>query len=268
MHSQGQSSHREQRLIVRLDFRSVNSTKDEAFVNKRRALPMYCVLIEHPHEGLILWETGSGKDYPQVWGPQLADVFTRVRYDPSHELDAAIEATGHKLEDVKKIIIGHLHLDHAGGLDMFLDRKDVEIWVHDLELRSAFWSVATGADVGVYLKHYLRLDLNWKTFDERTMDFCQGITLHHLPGHTDGLIGMQINLPDSGTFMFISDHCHVIENVSSQRRWCVQELTDSVAVARWNSSGLARAGSPSMVPLNTEAEAARTADSRKSHSWT
>lgn len=55
---------------------------------------------------------------------------------------------------------------------------------------------------------------NWKTFDDRTIDFCQGITLHHLPGHTDGLIGMQINLPDSGTFFFISDHCHVIENVS------------------------------------------------------
>jgi hypothetical protein len=30
-----------------------------------------------------------------------------------------------------------------------------------------------------------------------------------------GLIGMQINLPESGTFLFISDHCHVIENVSS-----------------------------------------------------
>lgn len=94
-----------------------------------------------------------------------------------------------------------MHLDHAGGLDQFLDRKDVEIWVHDKELRSAFWSVATGADVGVYMDHYLKVgsillvevwgltgkvSLNWKTFDERTMDFCQGITLHHLPGHTDG----------------------------------------------------------------------------------
>jgi glyoxylase-like metal-dependent hydrolase (beta-lactamase superfamily II) len=67
-------------------------------------------------------------------------------------LKAAVEATGNKLEDIKKILIGHLHLDHAGGLDMFLDRKDVEIWVHDKELRSAFWSVATGADVGVSLK--------------------------------------------------------------------------------------------------------------------
>ena len=25
---------------------------------------------------------------------------------------------------------------------------------------------------------------------------------------------MQINLQDSGTYLFISDHCHVIENVS------------------------------------------------------
>jgi glyoxylase-like metal-dependent hydrolase (beta-lactamase superfamily II) len=52
-------------------------------------------------------------------------------------------------------ILGHMHVDHAGGLDQFRDRKDVEIWVHDKELRSAFWSVATGADVGVYLPHYL-----------------------------------------------------------------------------------------------------------------
>ncbi|WPG97433.1 Hypothetical protein R9X50_00020800 [Acrodontium crateriforme] len=199
-------------FVLRGGNTSLKSTETKAFVNKRRALPMYCILIKHPHEGLILWETGSGKDYPTVWGPQLADVFSRIKYDASHELDAAIEATGNRIEDVKKIIIGHLHLDHAGGLDMFLHRTDVEIWVHDLELRAAFWSVATGADVGVYMKHYLRTDLNWKTFDERTFDFCQGITLHHLPGHTDGLIGMQINLPDSGTWLFISDHCHVIEN--------------------------------------------------------
>lgn len=67
---------------------------------------------------------------------------------------------------------------------------------------------------------------NWKTFDERTFDFCQGITLHHLPGHTDGLIGMQINLPDSGTYLFISDHCHVIENVSTDRSRTSKPMTN------------------------------------------
>lgn len=32
---------------------------------------------------------------------------------------------------------------------------------------------------------------------------------------------MQINLPDSGTFFFISDHCHVIENVGAS---CLKKI--------------------------------------------
>jgi glyoxylase-like metal-dependent hydrolase (beta-lactamase superfamily II) len=36
------------------------------------------------------------------------------------------------------------------------------------------------------LSGVLTASSNWKTFDDRTIDFCQGITLHHLPGHTDG----------------------------------------------------------------------------------
>lgn len=179
---------------------SRKSTEDCSFINKRREMPCYCILIAHPHEGLILWETGCGKDYPTVWGPTTSDVFARVRYEPRHELSAAIAATGHNIKDVKKVLIGHLHLDHAGGLDEFIG-TDIEIWVHDSELKNAFWSAATGADSSVYLSHYLDLSLyvidwilitfiytprNWKTFEEATLDFCQGITLHHLPGHTEG----------------------------------------------------------------------------------
>lgn len=87
--------------------RGANSSKESQanvpFVNKRRNLPMYCVLIEHPHEGLILWETGCGKDYPEIWGPIVSDLFARIRYEPQHELRPAIEATGNKIEDVKKM---------------------------------------------------------------------------------------------------------------------------------------------------------------------
>jgi len=146
-------------FVVRGGNTSMKSNEKESFVNKRREMPMYCILIDHPHEGLILWETGCGKDYPEVWGPAVSDIFARVKYEPQHELRAAVEATGNKIENVKKIIIGHLHLDHAGGLDEFLDNKEVEVWVHEKELLSAFWSVATGADAGVYLGHYLELSL-------------------------------------------------------------------------------------------------------------
>lgn len=46
--------------LVRGGNQSLGSTRDAPRPNKRRKLPMYCVLIEHPHEGLILWETGAG----------------------------------------------------------------------------------------------------------------------------------------------------------------------------------------------------------------
>lgn len=52
------------------------------------------VLIEHPTEGLILFETGGGENYPEVWGAPLNDIFARVDYTEEHELSAQIKKTG------------------------------------------------------------------------------------------------------------------------------------------------------------------------------
>ena len=87
---------------------------------------------------------------------------------------------------------------------------------------------------------------NWKTFDDRSLDFCQGITLHHLLGHTDGLIGMQINMIGSGTFFFVSDHCHVMENVSADWR-SLLNVELMIAVVGWHPPWLASSRSPGMV---------------------
>jgi len=131
------------------------------------------VLIEHPTEGLILWETGSGHDYPKVcicetllrnviadsyhkvWGAPLNDIFAQIDYSEDQELDKQVEKTGHKISDIKAVILGHLHLDHAGGLEHFIGTQ-VPIYVHEIELKHAFYSVATGYDLGVYLPHYLK----------------------------------------------------------------------------------------------------------------
>jgi len=104
-------------------------------------------LISHPTEGLVLFETGPGKDYPTVWGPQLNDIFAQENYSEDHELDAAIRKTGNDIKDIKAVVIGHLHLDHAGGLEYFRG-TDIPIYVHELELKNAFFSVATKTDIG------------------------------------------------------------------------------------------------------------------------
>lgn len=50
----------------------------------------------------------------------------------ANELPLAIAKTGHDIKDVKHIVMGHLHLDHAGGLAFFKGRKDVQVWVHEV----------------------------------------------------------------------------------------------------------------------------------------
>ena len=142
----------------------------------------------------------------------MTDIFPRTKYKETNKLPAAIKEAGHDIKDVKAVIMGHLHLDHAGGLEHFLD-TDVPIYVHEEEFKHACWAVATGADLGVYLGHYMLLErLNWKTFTESQLDLFQGITLHHSPGHTPGLVIMQINLEKDGTFIWTTDQFHVAEN--------------------------------------------------------
>ncbi|KAI9694608.1 MAG: hypothetical protein M1822_000224 [Bathelium mastoideum] len=196
---------------------------------ERRKLMIMSVLIEHPTEGLILFETGSGKNYPEIWGAPLNDIFARVDYDESQELDAQIEKTGHSIKDVKMVIMGHLHLDHAGGLENFRG-TNVPIYVHETELKHAFYSVATKSDLGVYLGHYLNFDLNWQSFHGDFLEIAPGLNVRHAPGHTPGLCILQVNLSDSGTWIFTSDMYHVHENYddSHPQGWLARDHDDWV----------------------------------------
>ena len=177
---------------------------------------MVGILIDHPTSGLILWETGGGKNWPEVFGPKLNDIFNRVDYTDDKNLSAAIAKTGHDIRDVKAVIIGHLHLDHAGGLEDFVG-TDTKIFVHEMELKYAFHAVATGLDADAYFASYLSFDLNWVTFLDSVWEIFPGLTIRHSPGHTPGLCILQVNLRNSGTWIFTSDQYHVRENYAGSR---------------------------------------------------
>ncbi|KAF2089822.1 Metallo-hydrolase/oxidoreductase [Saccharata proteae CBS 121410] len=193
----------------------------------RRRLVIVTALIEHPTAGLILFETGAGKDYPNVWGAPFNDIFAQVDYQEEQELTAQIAKTGHSIKDITMVIMGHLHLDHAGGLEHFRG-TDVPIYVHEDELKHAFHSVATKSDYGVYLPHYLNFDLNWQSFSVPFLEIAQGVNLHHSPGHTPGLCIMQVNLPGDGTWIFTTDQYHVYENfeASHPQGWLARDHDD------------------------------------------
>jgi glyoxylase-like metal-dependent hydrolase (beta-lactamase superfamily II) len=172
--------------------------------NERRQLKMISGLIEHPKHGLILYEVGSPPNAEEVWGEHLFDTFNRTTYLEENRLDVAIARAGHDIRDVKAIIIGHLHIDHAGGLEFFRG-TDVPIYVHEQELAAAYLGVATKRELGPYLPHILDFGFNWQTLNGNECELFPGLTLYHTPGHTPGLMGLMVELNENRPFYFTSD---------------------------------------------------------------
>jgi len=69
--------------------------------------------------------------------------------------------------------------------------------------------------IGVYLSTYLQFNLNWKPFYGDGFELATGLILRHSPGHTPGLSILQVNLKNSGTWVFTSDQYIIKENYES-----------------------------------------------------
>ncbi len=132
---------------------NASSVSEPNPTNERRELKMFAMLIEHPDVGLVLYDCGPAPDPAKVWGPDFTDAFPWIEYSDDNRLDNAIAKTGNDIKDVKAVVLSHLHLDHAGGLHHFKD-SGVPVYVHEDEMRQAFYAVASKEDYGNYLPDY------------------------------------------------------------------------------------------------------------------
>lgn len=98
-------------------------------------LPTYAWVIEHP-EGVIVVDTGQGMHL--VTSARSFHPFHRwevtFRIEREQEIGPQLRALGIGLQDVKKVVLTHLHVDHDGGLSHF---PHTEILVARGELRNA-----------------------------------------------------------------------------------------------------------------------------------
>ena len=189
----------------------VSTRSDPAPASPRREVAIIAALIEHPTAGPILFDTGAPANFAELWPPVVQELFAITTYEREHHLDAALEAAGFGVQDVRAIVMSHLHLDHAGGLELFRG-SDVPVYVHGDELRNAFYAIATGEDLGAYIPHYVDWSFNWQALHGDHVELFDGFHLHRLPGHTPALLGLHVQLANAGSVMLTSDQFHLREN--------------------------------------------------------
>ena len=187
-------------------------------VNEMVDFVVYNLIIDHP-EATILVDSGShpeaGSGY---WAPHLYQLFEH-RDAAERTLEAALDEKGFAVGDIDAVFQTHLHLDHAGGLYNF-EGTDVPIYAHETELRNAFYQGKVGGHPAYVVDDYDR-DLNWHPIHLRETMPWEGVTLHHLPGHCPGLMGLSIDLERDGTLIFTSDQCVQQENYEGQPQGAV-----------------------------------------------
>jgi glyoxylase-like metal-dependent hydrolase (beta-lactamase superfamily II) len=97
----------------------------------------HCLLIETPRSGLVLVDTGIGhavSETPQARMTCLNRVALRPRFDLAESALTQVRALGFRTADVRHIVVTHLDVDHAGGLQDF---PQATVHIHGPELSTA-----------------------------------------------------------------------------------------------------------------------------------
>lgn len=166
-----------------------------------------CVLVETNH-GPVLVDAGIGtQDYQS---PGLMRVFLkamRARFDPRETALRQVQRLGYEPEDVKHIIMTHMHLDHAGGLPDF-PHADIHIFKPEYEHimgRHGWEFIPRHWAHGPKWVVHEAVNESWYDFPAiRLGGFEPEIWMVPLAGHTPGLCGVAIR-KGVGWVLYASD---------------------------------------------------------------
>lgn len=191
------------------------------------------VLVLHP-QGAFLFDTGLGNNIDAQFKQSMP--FWLKPFMAYQKLDSAqiVLADEAKKNPIRKIILSHLHWDHASGIKDF---PDAEVWTTREEYDRA---MAEDAPEGPFIKsQYSGNKINWKFIQfknvhyenfEQSLDVFEdgSVVLVPLPGHTVSSIGMFVNLKSGKRLFFIGDTTWALEGVQlpAHKFWISSLLVD------------------------------------------
>lgn len=171
-------------------------------------LPVMSFLIE-TEEGYILYDTGSHPDAMKgYWPTGLQEIYPLYQKE-EERLENQLALCGVKPEDIKTVVISHMHLDHAGGLYLF-PHADIYVPKEDYEFAQvAVHKNPDPATHGGYVKADCEAPANYILVDH-DFELAKGVEVICLPGHTPNLLGLIVHL-DSQTIILPQDAVYTVE---------------------------------------------------------
>lgn len=180
-------------------------------------IPIPAYLIEHPDYGYILFDTGCNPKAMTEW-EHFRATDTPVINKENKFIIERLQDIGVNPDDVHTFVMSHLHLDHAGGLYLF--NKIEKVYVNQNEIDTDILDYKNKLPLNFHeasdIAHWEKTTIPWFKVPSETKDIkiADGVTIINFgSGHAWGMLGLLINLPNSGNFLLVSDCCYLKENM-------------------------------------------------------
>jgi len=180
-------------------------------------VPAAFFLIKHP-KGNVLFDTGVNDreiaEPGSVWARGAIDYFG-LKKSPEQSIEAQLAKAGVKPDEIRYVVISHMHLDHAGNIAKFPNATFV---IQNEELKQAWWPDA-GFEAGYLLEdikdtkrfQMMRLEGNLDLFGDHSVEVLR------VPGHTPGSQILVARMPKTGTAVFTGDAVYLKDNLEHDR---------------------------------------------------
>ncbi|HEX8743489.1 MAG TPA: N-acyl homoserine lactonase family protein [Thermoleophilaceae bacterium] len=188
--------------------------------------PCLAFALRHPEAGTILVDTGLHPDAHRSlrddFGLPMSLTFATLR--PTAEpFDAQLRGIGIEPEEVERVVMTHLHVDHTSGMRLLPNAR--------FACARDEWRAATGRGAGAkgFVAHHLppeeRMEL--VAFEEdgephgpfaRAIDLLGdgSIRLLSTPGHTPGHMSVLVRAADGAQVLLVGDAAYTMRNVEEQ----------------------------------------------------